>query len=123
MCPDYLTADELRKLLPGISEDCLRRSAAVGALPDPQRQPDQRREGENRQLDKSTSGVAFRVVIISIRRKLVDAHDNIRSGAKPLADQITESLGFASDDNPRLQWCYHQIIGKPTGTIVLIERV
>lgn len=93
----------------------------VAGLQDPQRQPNQRRQGQDRQLDKSTEGVAIRVSIISIRKRRCDEHDNLKTGAKPLVDAITYSLGFQSDDDRRLQWDYHQVIGKPEGTIVVIS--
>lgn len=121
--PEYLTADELKRLFPHASQDCIQRSCAVDGLQNPKRQCNQRRQGQDCQLDKSKEGVAFRVVIISIRRKLADAHENFRQGCKPLVDRITESLGFAADDNPRLQWEYHQLIGKPVGTIIVVERL
>lgn len=95
----------------------------VGGLSNPKRQPNQRSQSEDRQLDKSREGVAYCVTIISLRRKLVDGHDNLRSGAKSLVDQITRSLGFASDDNPRLSWQYGQLrTDGEQGTAVVIER-
>lgn len=96
----------------------------VAGLPDSQRQSDQRREGQDRQLDKGTAGVEYRITIVSFRRRLVDRHDNLPTGCKPLCDQITASLGFASDDNPRLHWEYQQMktAGKP-GTLVKIDTI
>lgn len=109
-----------------VSETIKRLNPAVfgmGALPDPKRKPDQRRKSQDRQLEEGEASVGFRIVIISCRSRMADIHDNLRQGAKPLVDAICHSLGFASDSDPRLQWEYRQITGKPYGTIVLIERV
>lgn len=95
----------------------------VGVIPNPKRQPDERRESQNCQLEDRPRSLGFRITIISIRSRLGDIHDNIRTGAKPLVDAITASLGFRDDSNPGLYWEYYQIVGKPRGTIVLIERL
>lgn len=118
-----MNSDELRKLFPNISEDCIRQTLGVAGIPDPERKPDQRSQGQDRKLEKGTQGVGFRIALISIRQRLVDGHDNLRQGAKPLVDAITRFLDFASDSDPRLRWEYHQLIGNPRGTIVLIERL
>lgn len=114
-----LTDEQLREMLkrPSIAKA----NPDLGGLPNPKREPDLGRRSEDRQLEKSTRGVGYRITIISLRRKAVDGHDNLRTGAKPLVDCITRSLGFASDDNPRLQWEYGQVISKRPGTIVKIE--
>lgn len=104
---------------PGYSID----GAPVARLPNPERQPNKRSQSQDCQLDKSTRGVGYRITLISLRRKLVDGHDNLRTGAKPIVDCITRSLGFASDDNPRLQWEYAQVISDRPGTIVRIAWV
>lgn len=93
----------------------------LGRLPDPKREPDLGRRSEDRQLEKGTQGMGCRVEIISLRTKLVDGHDNLRTGAKALVDAITRSLGFYSDDNPRLTWEYAQAISDKPGTIVRIS--
>lgn len=115
------------KLPAHVSESVKRLNPALfglGPVPDPKRQQDQRCEGQDRQLDKSPEGVGFRVTIVSLRKRLVDAHDNLRTGAKPLVDAITKTLGFASDDNPRLLWEYQQLqTAGETGCIVKIETV
>lgn len=122
--PDYLTANELRRLYPNISQDCLARSAVgpVAGLPDPKREQNQRREGQDREPQACAESIRYRITIISIRSRLVDAHDNFRTGAKSLVDIITRSLGFDDDANPRLEWHYEQFVGKPASTIVLIQR-
>lgn len=116
-----VTPDELRKLFPHISQDCIERTCPVVGLPDTQRQPDQRSEKQVGKLEKGSESVGYRVTLISIRSKRVDAHDNLRTGAKPLVDAITRSLGFTTDDTDKLEWNYHQIIGEPRGTMVLIQ--
>lgn len=93
----------------------------LGGLRHPERKPDKRGEVEDSELAESPRGVGFRIVIISLRAKLADVHDNLRQGAKPLVDAICNSLGFASDSDPRLVWEYHRVAGQPHGTIILIE--
>lgn len=95
--------------------------SAVARLQDPKRESDQRSKSKDRQLDKSKSGVGYSITIISLRKRLVDQHDNLRTGCKPLVDAITRSLGFSADDNPRLLWKYAQAIADGEGTIVKIE--
>lgn len=95
----------------------------VAGLSNPIREQDRRRQGEDRQLDKSKEGVCYCVTIISIRSRLVDQHDNLRTGCKPLVDLITNYLGFANDDNPRLLWRYGQVLSQTKGTVVVIERL
>lgn len=68
--------------------------------------------------------MGYRISIISFRKKLVDEHDNLRMGCKPLVDAITRSLGFSSDDNPRLHWEYQQCKTEGRlGTLVKIEAI
>ena len=100
-----------------------KRGTPVVGLQNPQRQPDQRSEGEDRKLEERQSRMGFRIGIVSVRKKLVDEHDNLRTGAKPLVDAITASLGFANDNDPRLTWEYGQVLGTRCGTIVKIERL
>lgn len=87
------------------------------------RERNERSEGENSGVESVSKSVAYRITLISIRKRLVDAHDNLRTGHKPLVDRITQWLKFASDSDPRLEWNYEQFTtrGRP-GTIVLIER-
>lgn len=119
-----MTREEFLTRFPNATPSTLRANGyPVAGLQDPKREPDQRREGQDHQLDKSTSGVGYRIAIISLRRRLADGHDNLRTGAKPLVDAITKTLGFASDDNPRLTWEYGQIVSGSEGTIVKIECV
>ena len=120
-----MTREQFLTLFPNASATTLARNGfgPVAGLQDPQREPNQRRESQDRELDKSKEGLVFSITIISIRKRLVDAHDNLRTGAKPLVDQITRSLGFSGDDNPRLRWEYGQIIGSKEGTLVRIERL
>lgn len=96
----------------------------VGAVANPERKRDQRSSGKDQELGRRPSGLEYCVTIVSFRRKRVDGHDNLRTGAKPLVDRITETLGFASDDDPRLHWEYQQVITTgQEGTIVKIDEV
>lgn len=92
-------------------------------LPDPKRKHHERSQIQDLQLEKSPEGVGCCVTIISLRKRRVDAHDNLRTGGKALVDAITRSLGFHSDDNPRLTWEYAQAISDQPGTIVRIAWV
>lgn len=92
-------------------------------LQNPIRKQDQRRKVEDSKLEKCTPSLAVRVSILSLRRRKVDEHDNLRTGAKPLVDAITASLGLLGDDDPRVEWEYGQVITSgQEGTIVKIER-
>lgn len=95
--------------------------SVVHSLADPQRKPYERSALQDQVMAGSQDCLGFRVAIISLRKRMVDGHDNLRTGAKPLVDRITEWLGFKSDNDPRLEWDYHQIIvsGQP-GTVVQI---
>lgn len=121
---DYLTADELRRLFPHISQDCLARSATgpVAGLPHPKREPDQRGKSQDSKLEKGEESLGYRITIISIRPRLADGHDNLRTGAKPLVDSVTAWLGFTNDADSRLQWHYEQFVGEPQSTIILIQK-
>lgn len=124
--PDQLTADELRRLLPQISQDCLRRSARpVGAMGGQERKRDShaalvrhkprqpRREGR----------VAVLVTIIACRNRLCDSDNSGMGGNKALRDSIADSLG-ADDGSPAIAWQYGQVqTSGEQGTIVLIQRV
>lgn len=92
---------------------------AVGAQ---KPQPVRRGEGEDRGVAQVPHCVGFKITIIGLRKRLVDGHDSFAFSYKPLADRITEWLGFKSDADPRLEWNYRQITitGTP-GTIVQIE--
>lgn len=115
-----LTYEQLQSILkrPSIRDA----NPHLATMDNPKRQPHQRRESENRCVESSEGSVGYCVTIISFRKRLVDGHDNLRTGAKPLVDQITEWLGFASDDNPRLTWQYSQVRtdGEP-GTLVVVQ--
>lgn len=101
-----------------------RRPRAVGAVEAKKPEPDQRREAQDRELGSVQEGVAYRISLIVFSRKKMDAHDNLRSAAKPIVDRITEDLGFGSDNDPRLTWEYHQITGPgKVGVIVKIETI
>lgn len=96
----------------------------LGRVANPERQPDRGREGQDSELGGRPESLGYCVTIISCRRRLVDEHDNLRTGAKPLIDCITASLGFASDGDKRLKWCYEQFRTEgEQGTIVKIDAL
>lgn len=93
----------------------------VARLPDPERKQNQRSQSEAGKLESGEERMAFCISIISLRSRLVDEHDNLRTGAKPLVDSITESLGFDNDNHPGLIWRYGQVLSQTKGTVVVIE--
>ena len=120
-----MTREQFLQRFPGSSESTLRRNgyaATMVELRSSESKSNNGRKSVHYQLDKSTSGVEYRILIISCRTKLVDGHDNIRTMYKQLVDAITATLRFASDSNPRLHWEYGQVIGGEPGTIVKITR-
>ena len=38
----------------------------------------------------------------------LDAHDNLRTAAKPAVDGLADALGVANDRDPRVSWVYNQ---------------
>lgn len=119
-----MTREQLKAKFPNACESFLRlnSSDALGPVADPKREPDKRGEGKDRGLVGGQARVGYCVTIVSFRRRLVDAHDNLRTGAKPLVDRITETLGFRSDDDPALTWQYVQLrTAGPEGTLVVVD--
>jgi hypothetical protein len=94
----------------------------LAPLSHPVRQPDKRSQSENRGVEKGKGGVGYSVAIISCRERLCDEHDNLRTGAKPLVDSITESLGLKDDADKRISWEYGQVKSGNEGTIVRITK-
>lgn len=125
MCPDQLTADELKRLLPGISKDCLRLSAAaVGAVVPAigKQDPSPALVRKSPRKSKSTRGTCLVVSLIACRRRVLDG-DNAIGGFKVLRDAIASRLGV-DDADPVVRWEYGQIETQgQQGTIVLIQRV
>lgn len=97
--------------------------ADLDSVENPQRQPNQRSQSQDRVVESSEKRLGYRVGIISVRSRKIDEHDNLRQGCKPLVDAITASLGFSRDDDPRIVWEYGSVIGKPEGTIVRIHEI
>lgn len=90
-------------------------------LDNPKRQPNIGSAGKDKSLERLPARVVHHVTIISMRRKLADAHDNLRTGAKPLADCIASYLGL-DDADPAITWEYGQLVTTgPEGTIVKID--
>lgn len=98
-------------------------AAPLGALAHPKRQHNLRGKGEDSSLAGVSERLGYRVDIISVRRRPIDEHDNLRTGAKPLADLIAGYLEI-DDADPRIKWSYHQLITEgQEGTILKIETV
>lgn len=87
-------------------------AGVLGAVETKVAKPNKRSEIENSELVRGQQGLAFRIRLIVVSRRRMDAHDNLRSACKPVVDAITESLGFKSDDDPALEWNYSQISGR-----------
>lgn len=119
-----MTPDELRKLFPNISEDCIRKTLSVGSVAMPKREQSSpspldsklpRRNGRSRSL-------VVVISLVSFRKRILD-DDNLIAGFKPLRDAIAASLNV-DDADPRIRWQYgQQRTDGEQGTIVLIERV
>lgn len=119
-----MNRERFKQLFPSASPDTIALNCSVGAVPDTERQHHQGSEGFDSRMASGKDGVGYRITIISVRRKLCDAHDNLRTGAKALVDRITETLGFKSDDDPLLTWEYQQFKTEgQQGTIVKIEAI
>lgn len=101
-----------------------KRPRAMGAMENPQRKPDQRGESKDCGMVAGPKGVGYCITIISMRRRLVDAHDNLRTGAKPLVDRIAAWLGYRDDSDAALHWQYEQLrTTGPEGVIVCISTL
>ena len=61
------------------------------------------------------------VRIVRIAPRELDAHDNLGSACKAVADGITDALGLKSDRTPGLSFEYGQERGKPRAYGVRIE--
>lgn len=82
-------------------------------------QPDQRGEGQNPQLETGPRRLAYRVSLVVLSRRAMDAHDNLPFSPKPLADAIAESLGL---DDAKIEWEYAQAkTSGAQGVVVKIE--
>lgn len=96
----------------------------MGRLETPKPKPDQRGKAQDPELGGRPAGVGFSITLIVFCRRKMDQHDNLRSACKPLVDRITETLGFRSDDDPRLSWHYDQVItSEEEGCLVKIEEL
>lgn len=102
--------------------DKLTAAGLIPAVGGQKPEPVQRSGGQDCSLEEVRQRLGYRITILSMRRRLVDEHDNLPAAHKPLVDRITQSLGFKSDSDPRLEWNYSQVVikGRP-GTIVQID--
>lgn len=72
---------------------------------------------------RSEEGIRWRIELITLRRRLLDAHDAVAYACKPLTDAIADRLGV-SDNHPAIEWSYTQLATKGTeGVIVRIETI
>jgi hypothetical protein len=78
-------------------------------------------EPGQRQSKEGQKGFRHRVVVVALRRRLLDAHDNAKSACKALCDIIAESLEV---DDREIEWQIEQLktSGRP-GTLVMIESL
>ena len=63
-------------------------------------------------------------IIVTLTRfapRLLDAHDNLRSGFKGVADQIATELGL-DDKDPRIEWIYRQAKASKYSAQIRIEQ-
>lgn len=117
-----MNRDQLKRLCPNASESFIKLNADLDRVANSKRESGRGREGQDSELGSRPKSLGYCVTIISCRRRLVDEHDNLRTGAKPLIDYITASLGFASDGDKRLKWNYEQFrTDGEQGTIVKID--
>lgn len=99
-----------------------RKAKPVAGLRTQESESNERREGEDCRMEEGESGVLYRVVFTVYRRRPLDEGDNSPSSLKAVRDAVAEFLGFRDDNNPRLEWHYHQIQSKrDSGTHILIE--
>ena len=108
-----------------VSESCRRLNQhlfGVGAVAGSQRErhPGQALDSQPQARGHCQDGVAVRVSLIALRRRLLDG-DNLQGGFKPLRDAVAESLGLDDADNV-ISWEYHQMKCEGhEGAIVKIE--
>lgn len=98
-----------------------RQDKPVAGLRSKEPESDQRGKGQDRRVETSAGGIQYRVAFTVYRKRLLDGGDNDRSALKATRDSVADFLGFASDNDPRLIWEYHQIkASRDLGTHVLI---
>jgi hypothetical protein len=111
--PNYVS-ETIKRLNPNLF---VRRVDSEISEPDPRRalvEDVQARE-------KSSRCVAYRVVLVAHRKRLVDDDNNV-AGCKPLRDAIAETLRI-DDGDERIQWEYGQVKTSGTGGVfVIIEK-
>ncbi len=98
---------------------------SVGAIPNPERKRDIAPALDRGAQARNTRGrsVAYRVSIISFRRKLLDG-DNLIAGSKWLRDSIARKLGRDDAEGKGIEFEYFQQITRgEQGTLVKIEQL
>lgn len=107
----------VRRLNPDVFND-------VRPLPGAVRQPDQRPPlgGEKTGAGRRANGLSYRVAIIGLRRRILDA-DNFVAGCKGLRDAIARRLGV-DDAEKYVEWRYEQVQWNgEEGEVLRIEDV
>lgn len=61
------------------------------------------------------------VTLTRVAPRSLDAHDNLRSALKFAVDGIADRLGI-KDNDPRVEWRYAQVKGKPAVVIVEFQE-
>lgn len=84
-------------------------------------EPIRRGQCQDSGMVQGAAEIHYSIRIIVCRKRLLDSHDNAAASCKQVTDFITRALGFASDDDPRLKWTYHQFKGPNTGTTIIID--
>jgi len=97
----------------------------LGAVVAAQHKPQPRRalDQDAQRQPRSKGSLGFCVTLISCRRRLVDEHDNLRHGLKPICDCVAYALGL-DDADPRVRWQYGQVVTRgEQGVMVRIEQL
>lgn len=120
---ESLSPELKRKLIRENPKD-LNAAGIIPAVGAQKPEPVRRGQSEDRGVEEVPTCLGYRITIVSLCRRLVDAHDNLRFSYKPAADRIAAYLGFKSDDDPKLEWNYLRVLikGAP-GTIVQIDPI
>lgn len=131
MKPQSLSPELRRRIADQIAQDeknkeenkKSRDGGALARIQDaqPERAPKKALERSNPEQNCGASGPMLFITCISLRKKLLDAHDNKASSFKALTDQIAFELGM-DDADPRIEWKFEQLTSLVEGTLVVFSR-